>query len=140
MITRSLGGWAALSPIGPMQGSFTHTHSGFGLQNADDVIRRAHVSRKRGQQATASRSHQWIASLRPSLCTLLREDEAIHQCPRADSQQKGVTVTELSDWPGYIMYCAMRCILLAEEPGNECLLHVACFLDICQVILPVPVG
>ena len=45
----------------------------------DDVIRRAHVSRK--QRAAASRDHWWIAS--PP--RLLRGGDAIHQCPRADS-------------------------------------------------------
>ena len=43
----------------------------------DDVIRRAHVSRSRGQQATAPRGH------------CLRGDKAIHQCPRADSRGRG---------------------------------------------------
>ena len=48
----------------------------------DDVIGRAHVSRK--QRATASRGHWWIASppLRLMDCVA---PPRIHQCPRAES-------------------------------------------------------
>ena len=61
----------------------------------DDVIRRAHISRNREQQATAPRGHTdevlpFYGGGRGGGGGGGGGDEAIHQCPRADSRYEGV--------------------------------------------------
>ena len=60
-----------------------------GTFECDDVIKRAHISRKRTQQAAAPRGCRRVASCPPSTGA-----EATHRCPRADS--RGRKGTELS--------------------------------------------